>query len=147
MKKFQFKLQSYLNLCIHREESEQIRLQELQARDAELEKALRSVLSRLHETELELRSHAVISSDEVEIYQRYMARLRAESRSLELKKNELQPKLQKQRLSLVEAMQKRKAIERLRERGEQEHVLEVERFLQQENDDLFLQRSRRHTTN
>ncbi len=140
MKKFNFSLQSVLDYAMQQEEMARTELNRLLARQNELEMELQQTQALMRKSKEELQGRKEIFPYEISLYERYFSRL--EQRRLEImaQQRELNRQIENQRQQVVAATQKRRMFERLRERQATAYQQDVDRFLQQEADDLFLQR-------
>lgn len=143
MKKFQFRLEPYHNVCRHHEELEEIRLNELLRQKAEIDTALHQAACRKEEAEAELSSQSEILAEEARIYRRYIQSLKEQIQQLREARSKLEARILRQKNALVEATRKRKVMDRLKERRLQEYQQQANRLEQQEADELFLQRQAR----
>lgn len=143
MKKFSFPLQSVLDYYRRLEAIEEARLNQLLKEKHDLGAALHEAQRSCRRFELELQEKKEIFPNEFLLYGRYISHLQARIHSLTLQGRQLESLIEKQRSVLVAATQRRKVVDRLRERKEEIHNQEVDRLLQQEADDLHLQRRSR----
>lgn len=143
MKKFSFRLEPYLRLCLHREELEQVRLAELVTEAKRLREALISLRDSLRRTKEELGHQREIRVYEVGWYRQRIQGLQVQIEQLEAQLANLQHLIIQQRLKLIEARKKRKVVEKLRANRLARHERQIDLELQKEVDDLFLQRLHR----
>ncbi len=143
MKKFSFRLEPYLRLCLHREELEQVRLAELVTEAKRLREALLSLRDSLTRTKEDLGRQREIRVYEVGWYRQRIQGLQVQIEQLEVQLANLQDLIIRQRLKLIEARKKRKVVEKLRANRLARHERQVELELQKEVDDLYLQRLHR----
>lgn len=140
MKKFQFSLKALLS---YREHLEQIAKQELAEVLAEINRVneyieeLRTAAEEARET-LQARSETGISASELNRYMDFLAGVEQrvhEAREYLFKLNQLEDK--KRRVLAVKSVEK-KAIVNLKDRRKKEYVDEMEKFLQQQSDEMVL---------
>ena len=140
MKKFRFKLQAALDYAEHREEVEGMELNTLLMEGHKLSRKQSQTLKRLRQAEEELSRKKEILPDEILLYDRFIASLRRLLEELARRLAALETKLASQREVLLEATQKRKTLDRLRQHQQDEYTARADRIFQQESDDLYLLR-------
>jgi flagellar FliJ protein len=144
MKRFSFRLESYLRLCRHREELEQVRLAELVTEAKRVRDTLATLLEALKRTKDELGGRRTIRVYEVGWYRQRIRGLQVQIEQTESQLANLQDLVIQQRLRLIEARKKRKIVEKLRTNRLNQHQRQVELELQKQMDDLYLQRLHRN---
>jgi flagellar export protein FliJ len=143
MKKFSFSLQSVLEYCCHIEEMQKAELNRLIAERVRTESKLEETAATRNKQFEELQSRREIYPYEIELYRRYINRLDDDCSFLSRQLEEMDRRIEKQRNEVVIARQKSRVFEKLRKNKEEEHVREVDRVLQEESDELYLQRRSR----
>jgi|SRR5690606_5147450 len=140
MKKFHFRLDSYLKISRHQEELEQIRLFEI-LRDRE------EVRAKLEKNQVDQSAAQAFwaeipipTASQAVMHENYMQRLRHQRIALEEKLHRVNDKLEAQQERLKKTTQRCEVIEKLKKRRKQDYESQADRWLQRESDDLFLQR-------
>lgn len=140
MKKFQFRLDSYLKISRHQEEVEQIRLSEILRDRQEVRTKLERNKTDASAAEAFWAEIPIPTAFQAVMHENYMHRLRLQRTVLEEELHRVNEKVEAQRERLKEATQRCEVIEKLKKRRKQDYQLEADRRLQRESDDLFLQR-------
>ena len=140
MKKFSFRLESYLRVCRHREELEQVRLSELVTEAKRLRETLGALRDGRRRTREELGTRREIRVYEVGWFRSRIRGLQDQIELTESQLTNLQNLIIQQRIQLIEARKKRKVVEKLRANRFAEFQKVADLELQKELDDLFLQR-------
>jgi len=139
MKKFQFRLQPYLKICLHREEAEWLRLQELLNEFKQLERVRDQLAAERQNTIREHRAQKVLLVYEAEWFVRRIDFLEQQIASAHMRVVEAETKVSVQRDRLIAARRRRKVVEKLRERRLHQYEAEAAKTLQNEMDDIHLQ--------
>jgi flagellar export protein FliJ len=143
MKKFAFNLESCLKLRRHREEVEEIRLSELVGDRQRFLSETESLQMSLAATQKEMTQRRVITSQEANLYSKYAASLERKIGDLAVKLRQVEARIEIQRSILLKARQRRKVVDRLKEKRRERHRNEAERLIQAEMEELhLLQRGR-----
>ena len=143
MKRFRFPLQAALDYALHKEELEEMQLHELLASRNRLTGEQRQTLSRLRSAEEELVSKSQIRADELAVYESYITSLRRKLEDMARRLHELEGRIGRQKLAVIDAVKKRKTLDKLKERRLDDHRRESDRLAQHESDDLHLTRLNR----
>jgi flagellar export protein FliJ len=138
MKKFSFRLDSYLRISRHQEQLEQLRLTELMEEERRTRDAIQDLQSSWANTSTELSSHREIHSFEIGWYRQRMDFIEQQIEETENRLAALLERVAVQRERVVEARKKVRIVEKLRERRLERFQFELDRTLQNEMDDLFL---------
>jgi flagellar export protein FliJ len=143
MKKFKFSLQSVLEHCARVEEIEKAELNRLLADRIRVEKKLdETAAKRLKQVE-ELQNKKEMFPYEIDLYRRYINRLDEDCSFLARQLEDMDRRVEKQRNEVIAARQRSRIVEKLRKNREADYIQEADRVLQQESDELFLQRRSR----
>jgi flagellar biosynthesis chaperone FliJ len=140
MKRPEFKLESYLNVCRSRQELEEVRMGELTREEMGLESSMKDCAARINQT-IEEKSRledGEILVREILLYQQYLATLRDQASRLKDRKDALNVKVEEQRKQLMSAMRMQKVVSKLKERSKKLHLKKADRSLQEEVDELYL---------
>jgi len=140
MKKFVFRLESCLKLRRHREEVEEIRLGELMGERQKLDTEQEELKRSLIKTQKEMTARTEMTSEEVNLYRNYTANLDRKIVDLAASLRKLEAHIDLQRSVLLKARQRRKVIDRLKEKRKERHQRRADHGLQLEMEELHLQR-------
>lgn len=144
MKKFVFSLESCLKLRRHREEIEELRLGEMLSERQKFLKEAERLRSGLTKTRKEMTERREMTAEEANLYRKYATSLERKLVDVEARRRQLDARIEIQRSILLKARQRRKVVERLKEKRKDRHQQEVDRLDQAEMEDLHLsQRGRR----
>lgn len=140
MKRFFFRLDSYLQYCRHREDAEYRRLAELILEHKGLEETRRTVSLSLQRVRKDLSGKIESYGYETGWYVMHIHSLRHQLDRLETDLDRLRFQILEQRKVLLEARRRRNPVEKLRERRRLQYERNLEKAEQREADDLYLQR-------
>ena len=138
MKKFSFRLDSYLRISRHQEQLEQLRLTELMEEERRTRDAIQDLQSCWANTSTELSSHREIHSFEIGWYRRRMDFIEQQIEETENRLAALLERVAVQRERVIEVRKKVRIVEKLRERRLDRFQIELDRSLRNEMDDLFI---------
>jgi flagellar FliJ protein len=138
MKKFSFRLESYLQICHHREQLEQLRLNELLSEARRIREAREELRSSLALVSADLSTQREIHVFEISWYRQRMQFLNFQIEQAQNRLDAVLGRVATQRNLLVEARKKRRIVEKLREKRFERFQFELDRTLQNEMEDLFL---------
>ena len=138
MKKFSFRLESYLQICLHREQLEQLRLNELMSEERRIREALQDLRAGLAKVSADLSAQREIHVFEISWYRQRMQYVSFQIEQTENRLDAVLGRVAAQRNLLVEARKKRRIVEKLREKRYERFQFELDRTLQNEMEDLFL---------
>jgi len=140
MKKFVFRLESCLRLRRHREEVEEIRLGELMSERQKFHSEKEELERCLARTQKEMTARTEITSEEVNLYRNYTANLDRKIVDLAAKLRQLEARIDLQRSVLLKARQRRKVVDRLKEKRKKRHQRRADHAVQLEMEELHLLR-------
>jgi len=138
MKKFVFRLESCLKLRRHREEVEEIRLSELMSQRQKFSAETESLQLKLVATQKEMTEVREITSEQVNLYRKYAVSLERKIVDLAARLRQVEARIGLQRSVLLKARQKRKVVDRLKEKRKERHLNEADRRDQAEMEELHL---------
>ncbi len=138
MKKFAFRLESYLKLRRHREEVEEIRLGELMSERQRFRAERDQLQSKLIKARQEMTIQREITVAEVNLYRKYAAGVERKLVDVAARLRQLEARIDLQRSVLLKARQNRKVVDLLKEKRRVRHQNEVDRLIQAEMEELHL---------
>ncbi len=138
--KFYFKLQPLLNKERIYEEECIVRLREVQGTLLNEKNKLENLKKRklTSQSELESRKRQNITSGELTTYEDYFVSLAVSMDTSKVRMQEISTKLNTVQEELIEIVKKRKALEKLRDRWEEEHRDHLECLSNKEMDDIAM---------
>lgn len=139
MKRFRFSLQTLLDIRERRENEIRNELSKVvaqQNRERTVQAGLRDDLSRYEERYRERMRQGTLRADEALTWHRFTDRTARAIEAAEERILALEPQAREIRGRLMEAMKKRKVVEKLKDRRYEEYLYEVNREMNNENDDM-----------
>lgn len=143
MKKFAFRLESYLSTCRYREEAERLKLAGLHQELGKLQEARTRLIRSLERNQDELSRGAVRVAYEATWYVYHIHGLRQQIEAIGQQIRNKQTEIEQQQERLIEARRKLRPVEKLRERREESHRKAMEKLVDAEVSELYLQRLHR----
>jgi flagellar export protein FliJ len=140
MKRFVFRLETYLNQTRRQEEAERFRLAALIQEEARLSQIRRELVHRREEQQSRLARSPALAAYEASWYVHHIYGLGRQIDELEHRLKTCREEIERQRQALVEARRRLRPVEKLKQRRQDAWQQEADKWLQREVEDLHLQR-------
>jgi len=143
VKKFKFRLESYLRVCRHRVRAEEIRLREILIERDLILREIDRLEDEKRGKEIEKSQKREFTSIEMRILVNYIESLQLKIYRLTGEVAEIEARIRTQQQRIIEARKTLKPVEKLKQRRKDQYRFEADRELQAVVDELHLLRRSR----